>query len=175
MQYYAITNAQGVTTYGQGPAPAGAEVLDETSFASRLASSVAATATYAVSPAQLAAYADAQLSRALSSGITGDVGPAGSPLVVSADTSADGKANILGLLAAYQNGFKAAADTTAWYQTSGVVQLTQAQLLIVARAVLAHTDAAYSAWQRTVAGIDASPPTVTNYAQVEAAFASLTA
>lgn len=127
------------------------------------------------SAAQLTTHADVHLAAALSSGITGDVGSAGSPLVITADTTADGKANILGLLAAYSNGVKQSTDTTAWYQSSGVVQLTQAQLLVIARAVMAHTDAAYAAWHAAVAGITASPPTVTTYAQVEAAFASLAA
>lgn len=36
MQYYVQTNADGVKTYGQGSPPAGADLLDEATFRTRL-------------------------------------------------------------------------------------------------------------------------------------------
>lgn len=120
--------------------------------------------------AQLTAHADRLLSAAIAAGIDGDVGAPGSPLVISADTTAEGKANVLGLLAAYTSGLKRATDTTTWYQSSGTIELTQGQLLLIAQGVLRHSDAAYAAWHAAVVGITAAAPTITTFAEVDAAF-----
>lgn len=57
--------------------------------------------------------------------------------------------------------------------TSGWIDLTPDQLKAVALAVFAHVQACFTAEDACDAGINASPPTITTFAEIDAAFASL--
>ena len=65
------------------------------------------------------------------------------------------------------------APSVKFKAASGWIELTTDQLKAIALAVFAHVQACFAAEDGCDAGINASPPTITTYAEVDAAFASL--
>lgn len=71
-------------------------------------------------------------------------------------------------------GMQASGATSVKFKAaSGWIELTTDQLKAIALAVFAHAQACFAAEDGCDAGINASPPTITTYAEVDAAFASL--
>lgn len=118
---------------------------------------------------ELKVHADRLQERLVGAGVLHDVGTAEAPLVVSADTTADGKANLLGILQGYALGIL--SGTFDWYQSTGKVALTQEQLQALAVAVLGYGSAVFAAWQGAIDGIESG--TITTHEKVEAKFAPL--
>jgi len=67
----------------------------------------------------------------------------------------------------------ASAASVSYKTAAGFVSLTADQIKAVALAVGAHVQACFKAEDDADAGINASPPTITTFAQVDAAFAGL--
>jgi hypothetical protein len=113
---------------------------------------------------QLTIYATVKLGRIVNGGITVNVGTSQSPINVLADTTAEGRANLNGILQGYALGVLTGNFT--WYQSSGSLSLTQAQLQQVATAVMQFIASAYAAWQAVTAAIAAG--TITTKDAVDA-------
>ncbi|MEE7460698.1 hypothetical protein MFUR16E_04790 [Methylobacterium fujisawaense] len=111
---------------------------------------------------QLVAYAKAKRDAAEVAGVV--VGG------VSIDTSLDSQ-NRIGNAYAYAEAAGLASVT--FKAASGWIVLTLDQLKAVSLTVGAHVQACFAAEDACDAGINASPPTITTYAQIDEAFASL--
>ncbi|MCX4195285.1 DUF4376 domain-containing protein [Methylobacterium organophilum] len=74
---------------------------------------------------------------------------------------------------AYAGMQASGAASVKFKATSGWIELTTDQLRSVALAVFAHVQACFAAEDACDAGINASPPTITTFAEIDAAFASL--
>lgn len=118
----------------------------------------------ALSPAQLKFYADSLLDFKLRTTMQINVATQGGQLIALVDTSASGRADVLGLQAKVAAG----ASTILWRQSGGALTLTPAQLRIIAQALDTYVEAALDAWQAADAGVFASPPTITTTAQIDA-------
>jgi hypothetical protein len=135
---------------------------------------VAATQSLAIytptyTAAQLTAYASAKLQQISNGGVTINVGTASQPLNVSADTSADGKSNLSGILQGYTLGVLTGSYT--WYQASGSLLLTEAQLQAVSTGVMSFVASVYATWQAVMAAIGTG--TITTTAQIDIPPASI--
>jgi hypothetical protein len=65
------------------------------------------------------------------------------------------------------------AATFQWVQPSGVaVTLSAAQIITIFNAVAQAVQQTFSILTATIAGINATPPTITTTAQIDAAFAA---
>lgn len=122
----------------------------------------AAPGDTAPSVEQLVAYAKAKRDAAEVAGV--EVGG------VSIDTSLDSQ-NRIGNAYAYAEAAGLASVT--FKAASGWIVLSLDQLKAVSLAVGAHVQACFAAEDACDAGINASPPTITGYAEIDAAFASL--
>jgi hypothetical protein len=162
------------TALGATPVPFVASPSDSESygaeiFADCVAGKYGAIGAYAApiaTPAQLVAYAQAKQAKIAAAGVTINLGTAAAPLNVSVDTSAAGRVDLTGLaqMAAINPSF-----STTWYQASGAITLTAAQLVALGEAVLAWIASTYAALAAVEAAIAASPPTITTTAEIDAA------
>ncbi len=100
---------------------------------------------------------------------TGGVTIAGVPFA----TDDRSKLMLMGARAAAQAD---ATFKTAWVAADGSMhQLAAADVLAVSNGVLAHVGACFAAFAGVAAGLGATPPTVTTMAEVDQAFAAVTA
>ncbi|SFT11860.1 DUF4376 domain-containing protein [Methylobacterium sp. yr668] len=76
---------------------------------------------------------------------------------------------------AYAGMQASGAASVKFKATSGWIELSADQIKAIALAVFAHVQACFAAEDGCDAGINASPPTITSFAEVDAAFASLAA
>lgn len=114
--------------------------------------------------AQLVAYAAARRFTAE----TGGVIVSG----VSVSTDRDSQSMVAN---AYAGMAASGAASVRFKADSGWIELTFDQLKAVALAVFAHVQACFSAEDAADAAINANPPTITTFAQIDAAFAELAA
>jgi hypothetical protein len=112
--------------------------------------------------AQLLAYAQQKLNTISAGGLTVNVAASVQPSEsASVSTTTDGRADILGLMVEISQG----ATSITWYQSSGNLTLTVAQVNIIAAAVAALRSSAYATWSAIVTAINAG--TITTTAQID--------
>lgn len=116
----------------------------------------------APTPADLVAYAAARRFAAETGGVVVNG--------VTVATDRDSQSMVANAYAGMQAGGVASVKFKA---ASGWIELTADQMKAVALAVFAHVQACFSAEDGCDAGIHASPPTITTFAEIDAAFASL--
>ena len=109
-------------------------------------------------PAYLAATAQA----VSDCGITVNIGTTASPVTVSADTTDSGRVDVLGLMAEAALGLP-----LTWYQSTGNITITAAQLQTIALAIGAHRATCVALATALAAQIAAG--TVATPAQIDAA------
>ena len=124
---------------------------------------VAAYAAPAVPPARLLAYAGARRDRVADAGIS--VAVSGGTAQV--DTDARGLTYLSGVLASFSAPFNATSAT--WYQSGGNLTLSAADVAAIALAAKAHVNASFATWATVGAAIEATPPTITTMAEIDAA------
>ena len=118
----------------------------------------------ATPPAALQQAADLDLATAMTGDISVNVAASGAPKIVIVDVSAEGKANMLGLMQKVLGG----ATSISWRQSGGMLTLSPTELQAASAALEAYTEAAYAAWQAAHDGIWSSPPTIATDAQIRA-------
>lgn len=114
-----------------------------------------------ITAAQLVAYAAARRFAVETGGILVN----GAPIATDRDSQA-----MIGNAFAYVTA--AGAGSVSYKTTAGFVTLTADQIKAVALAVGAHVQACFAAEDAADAGINATPPTITTFAEVDAAFVS---
>ncbi len=124
-----------------------------------------ATGLLAPTPAELVAYAEQKRATIENGGTSINLGTAEAPLMISVDTTATGIANLCGLtLQATLN----ASFVATWFQASGHVTLSSAQITALATAVAAWVASVYAVEASAVAATLATPPTITTFTEVDA-------
>ncbi len=117
-------------------------------------------------PDQLKAYAATARWRKETGGITVDLGGG-----VSVPVATDDRSKLM-IMGAAQSAAQDANYTTPWKTTTGeFVTLNAAQIETIASAVAAHVQSCFATEDQVVAGIDASPATITTTAEIDTAFA----
>ncbi len=117
--------------------------------------------------AELLAYADNKLAAVIAAGISVNVAAPGAPAETAlVDISSMGRADILGMMQEIASG----ATSITWYQSTGSLALTPAQLNIIASAAAAACTAAIAAWSAAYVGVSAIPPTITTMSPIDALF-----
>ncbi len=115
--------------------------------------------------AALLAYLDSKLNAVCSGEITVNVAPQGQdPINAVAWVSTEGRADLMGQFILAQS---TGAQSVTWYQSSGNLTLTLAQLILIGQAVGAFRSSAVDIYSQLAAGIEAG--TVTATAQIDAA------
>ncbi len=112
--------------------------------------------------AQLSAYAAARRYAVETGGIVVN----GAPIATDRESQA-----MIGNAYAYV--IASSAASVSYKTTAGFVTLTADQIKAVALAVGAHVQACFKAEDEADAAINVAPPTITTFAQVDAAFAAL--
>lgn len=113
---------------------------------------------------QLLRYADQKLAAVSSAGMLVNVAAQGAePLYLSVATDADGRTDVLGLLAEASLG----VTSWSWYQSSGTVTISSDQLRIIATALAAFRGKSFAVWQSAVSAINANR--IISAAQIDAA------
>jgi hypothetical protein len=112
--------------------------------------------------AALLAYADQKLDAYWQGTIPVNIATIGKAALV--DVSGKGRADVLGLM----SDFAAGSTSETWYQSTGPLTITPAQLQIIAQALKSYVQGALGAWQAVANAIQATPPAMTTTAEVDA-------
>ena len=111
---------------------------------------------------QLIAYADAKRDTVSDAGIVVNIGTEQSPINVNVTTTDSGRVDVLGLMQ-----LAALGAPLTWYQSTGNIAITAEQLTTIGTAIATHRAAAVAIHTTLWAGINATPATVTSYAQID--------
>lgn len=122
--------------------------------------------------AQLVRYVSTAQQASLAAGKTVNVAASGAAAVnVLCDGLSTTRAD-LGLMV--ENARADASSTVNWLDNNGVVTaLAAAEVIQLADLITSWVNATYGAAGNAIAGIKASPPSITTYAQIDSAFAAL--